>query len=86
MVYWVYVLESLTNRSRYVGSTHDVSHRLDRHNAGRCPATKEDKSWRLIHEEEHLTRTSAARREKFLKTGRGKDVLKGLTRAGKLKT
>ena len=84
MIYWVYVLESMANGSRYVGSTHDVAHRLDRHNAGRCPATKEDRPWRLIHEEECPTRTSAIRRENFFKTGKGKDLLKSLGRAGKL--
>ena len=86
MIYWVYVLESLSNKSRYVGSTHDVPHRLDQHNAGLYPATKEHGPWRMIHEEEHPTRTSAIRREEFLKTGRGKDVLKRLMRAGKPKT
>ena len=76
MVYWVYVLESLNKKARYVGSTHDVAHRLDRHNAGLYPHTKEHRPWRVIHEEEHPTRTSAIRREEFFKTGRGKDFLK----------
>ena len=81
MVYWVYVLESLTNKSRYIGSTHDVSYRLDRHNAGLYPPTREHRPWRVIHQEEHPTRTSAIRREEFFKTGRGKDLLKRLTRS-----
>ena len=76
MIYWVYVLESLNKKARYVGSTHDVAHRLDFHNAGLYPLTKEHRPWRVIHEEEHPTRTSATRRETFLKTGRGKDFLK----------
>ena len=76
MIYWVYVLESLNKKARYVGSTHDVAHRLDWHNAGLYPLTKEHRPWRVIHEEEHPTRTSAIRREEFFKTGRGKDFLK----------
>ena len=85
MIYWVYVLESLSDKSQYVGSTHDVLHRLDQHNAGLYPATKADRPWRVIHEEECPTRTSAIRRQEFFKTGRGKDFLKRLMRAGKSK-
>ena len=85
MIYWVYVLESLADKSQYVGSTHDVSHRLAQHNDGRCPATEEDRPWRLIYEEEHPTRTAAIRRQEFFKTGRGKDLLKRLARTGKLR-
>ncbi len=76
MVYWVYVLESLKGGHRYVGSTHDVQHRLDQHNAGRVPPTKERRPWKVIYKEEHPTRTSANRKETLLKTGRGKDFLK----------
>ncbi len=78
MVYWVYVLESLKNGSKYIGSTHDVEHRLDLHNAGFCPPTQEHRPWKVIYKEEHPTRTSANRKEEFFKTGRGKDVLKRL--------
>lgn len=78
MIYWVYVLESLKDGSQYVGSTHDVSHRLDRHNAGLYPPTKAGRPWKLVHEEEHPTRTSAIRREEFLRSGRGRDFLKRL--------
>ncbi len=78
MIYWVYVLESLKGGFRYVGSTHDITYRLDRHNAGLYPPTKEHRPWKVIYKEEHPTRTSANRREEFLKTGRGKDLLKKL--------
>jgi len=78
MVYWVYVLESLKGGFRYIGSTHDVEHRLDLHNAGLYPPTKEHRPWKVIYKEEHPTRTSANRKETFLKTGRGKDLLKRL--------
>ena len=78
MVYWVYVLQSLKGGSRYVGSTHDVEHRLDQHNAGLYPPTQEHRPWKVIFKEEHPTRTSANRKETFLKTGRGKDFLRRL--------
>lgn len=80
MIYWVYVLESLEGGFRYVGSTHEIEHRLDRHNAGRCPPTRQHRPWKVIYQEEHPTRTSANRREKFLQTGRGKDLLKEILR------
>lgn len=76
MVYWVYVLESLKDGSKYIGSTHNVAHRLDRHNAGLYPPTQEHRPWKVIYKEEYPTRTSANRKEEFFKTGRGKDLLK----------
>ena len=80
MIYWVYVMRSSKDGALYVGSTHDVAHRLDKHNAGLVPGTKDGRPWKGIHQEEHPTRTSAIRREEFLRTGRGRDFLKRLKR------
>jgi len=74
----VYVLRSGKTSRRYVGSCGDLSDRLRRHNAGESPATKHGLPWTLIHEEQFPTRAEAMARERFYKTGRGRDALNKL--------
>ena len=74
-MYYVYVLQSLTFNTRYVGSTADIEMRLIEHNSGRVLYTKGRKPWKLIYSEEFTTRSDARRRELFLKSGQGRKYL-----------
>ncbi len=47
----------------YVGSTQDVTARLERHNQGRSKYTKSKRPWQLIYQEEYPDRSSAVKRE-----------------------
>jgi len=76
--YFVYVLQSVSHGTLYVGSTEDLDARTRVHNAGKCRYTKGRRPWELIYKEEHRTRGEARRRELFLKSGRGREVVKGL--------
>ena len=78
MDYIVYVLESKKNGSRYVGFTEDLSSRLKEHHEGRNASTKKKGPWSLIHSERFATRSLAQKRERFFKTGHGREVLKNL--------
>jgi len=77
MIYTVYVLSSTTKNYLYVGLTHDLDHRIFRHNAGREKTTRSYRPFRLIHKETFRDRPSARIREKYLKSGTGKEFLKG---------
>jgi hypothetical protein len=44
-------------------------------NAGESRATKHDLPWILIHEEKFPTRAATTARERYFKTGRGRDEL-----------
>ena len=77
----VYVLRSGKSSRRYIGSCADLSERLRRHNAGESPATKHGLPWTLIYEEQFPTRAMACARERYFKTGRGRDELNVLERA-----
>ncbi|MBI4097026.1 MAG: GIY-YIG nuclease family protein [Candidatus Levybacteria bacterium] len=79
-MYYVYVLRSLKNNRLYTGSTDNIEQRLADHNSGRSRYTKLTKPFELIWKEEHITRAEAMRREEFLKTGKGRDLLKSLIR------
>jgi len=76
LMYYVYVIHSLSYNSFYVGSTEDADKRLKEHNAGKCRYTSGRIPWRLDYKEEYSTRSEAMQREKFLKSGRGRAFLK----------
>ena len=79
-MYHVYVLRSEKTGRRYVGSSQDIEERLRQHNSGESLATKHGAPWKLIHREEFSTRAEAVRRERFYKTGKGRDLLDQLGR------
>jgi putative endonuclease len=74
----IYVIQSLTTNKLYVGSSRDAnpSVRVATHNAARVSSTKSGRPWQLIHTEMYNTYTEARKRELFLKTGKGRTLLK----------
>jgi putative endonuclease len=73
--FYVYVLLSATTGRRYIGSCQDLDDRVRRHNAGESKATKHGVPWELMFSERLATRSEALRRERYYKTGRGRDEL-----------
>lgn len=72
----VYVLRSLRNGKRYIGFTGTtVMIRLEQHNQGTNAYTKHNRPFELIHMETLATKTEAIQREKFLKSGKGREFL-----------
>ncbi|MDW3197286.1 MAG: GIY-YIG nuclease family protein [Cytophagales bacterium] len=76
MNYTVYVLRSLNHNKTYVGLTSDIERRLAEHNAGRSRSTKPNRPWELIYHEEYESRDEARKREKYLKSGSGRELLR----------
>jgi len=75
-MFFVYVLKSLKNRKRYVGSTKlKPEDRLKKHNSGTNKFTKGNRPFILVYQEEHTNVTMARKREKFLKSGVGRKFL-----------
>jgi putative endonuclease len=74
-MFYCYVLRSLRTGRRYVGSCEYLGKRLRRHNARESKATKHGVPWILLRSEGFLTRRQAAGRERYYKTGRGRDEL-----------
>ncbi|WKZ59392.1 MAG: GIY-YIG nuclease family protein [Cyclobacteriaceae bacterium] len=77
-MFFVYALKSVSKNYIYVGLTSDLQSRIERHNRGYERTTKPYAPFRLIHSESFPDRISARRREKFLKSGQGKDYLRKL--------
>jgi putative endonuclease len=73
----VYVIESKTGK-RYTGHCSDLGRRLAEHESGFCRTTKTDFGWKVVYTEKYATRGKAMKREKWLKSGAGRDYLNRL--------
>ena len=77
-MFHVYVLKSEKTGRRYVGSCENLETRLRRHNLGHSKATRHGAPWTLVHSETFANRVDATRRERYYKSGRGRDELNRL--------
>ena len=83
MSHFVYIIKSLKDGRYYVGSTQDLSERMERHNQGRSTYTKSKKPWKLVYTEQHPDRSSATKREKEVKSKKSKEYIENLVRASR---
>jgi len=76
MKYYVYVIRSKEG-FLYKGMTDNLERRLVEHNNKELSFwTKRGTEWKLIYKEEFDNKTEALKREKWLKTGIGREYLK----------
>ena len=74
----VYAIKSESRNYIYVGMTNNLERRLNEHNNGENRSTKAYKPFALFYSEVFETRLEARRKEKYLKSGIGKEFLKSL--------
>jgi len=74
--FYTYVLRSLKDGNLYIGWTNDLKSRLEYHNKGKVIATKSRLPLELVYYEACLSKRSAIKREKTLKTGFGRKFVK----------
>ncbi|MBE0570987.1 MAG: GIY-YIG nuclease family protein [Ignavibacteriaceae bacterium] len=77
-MYKVYAIKSMVRNYIYVGLTADLDERIRRHNSGREITTRAYRPFELMYWEEQPTREDARKREKYFKSGVGKEFLKKL--------
>ena len=73
-MYYVYILQSLKDSAFYTGLAKDVGRRLREHNTGHVKPTKGRRPLAIVYTEEHATLALARAREKFFKTGAGREL------------
>ena len=73
---YVYILKSKKDNDLYVGCTKDVKTRMELHNSGKVESTSKRRPLELIHYEAFLSTKDAFAREKWLKTGWGKNQIR----------
>jgi putative endonuclease len=75
-MYYVYAIQSKQNKIVYIGYTNDLRKRLKEHNLGKVFSTKPYKPFNLIYYEAYQNKKDALDKEKFLKSGWGKNHIK----------
>lgn len=75
LVHYVYIL-ICSDKSSYIGCTDNLKERLERHNNGYVPATKDRRPVKLISYFAFSNKYTAFNFEKYLKSGSGRAFLK----------
>ena len=73
---FLYVIKSEVNGELYVGICKDVNTRVKEHNAGKNRYTKGLRPWKVVHQENFPDWKTARQKEKYYKSGIGKEFLK----------
>jgi len=74
-MFYVYVLQSMKDETRYVGMSQNPTERLKEHNQGESKFTKGHRPYKLIYQEVCKTRQEAREKEKYYKSGVGREKL-----------
>jgi putative endonuclease len=75
-MYYTYILQSSKDGEWYTGAASDLKARLREHEQGSVSSTRFRRPLRLVYYEACLNAADAFRRERYLKTGRGKRFLR----------
>jgi len=76
IMHYIYIIQSKKDKALYVGYTNDLRKRIKMHNLGEVFSTKPRRPFVLIYYEAHQNKNDALEREKFLKSGWGKNYIK----------
>ena len=79
-MFYVYVLKSGLDGHLYIGYTTYLRKRIRRHQNGEVQSTKSRLPFELIFYEAYKDNADAKRREKYLKTSKGKSTLRLMLR------
>jgi len=79
-MFYVYVIYNSSSRKIYIGQTNNLEKRLLEHNSklGNHFTAKLDGEWILIYKEDLNSRSEAIKREKQLKSFKGREFIRGL--------
>lgn len=74
-MFWVYIIKSQKDKKFYTGITKDVERRLSEHSAGKSstPSTLNRGPFVLVFKESFCSREEAREKEKWLKSGAGRE-------------
>ncbi len=76
MLYTIYAIHSKSLDIIYIGQTSNLDRRLEEHSKGYSKFTSRANDWRLFYSELKETRREALKRERQLKSSRGRAFLR----------
>lgn len=79
-MFYVYVLGNSITGKRYIGYTNNLEERIRKHNTDHSGYIGQQGEWPLTYHEQYDTKAEALLREKFLKSGKGRDFLNSLSK------
>ena len=77
-MWYVYALKSLKDKNLYIGISQNPEKRLREHNLGMTKSTKLRRPFKIIFKEIAGTRIEARIKEKYYKSGIGREFLKNI--------
>ncbi len=77
-MYYVYILRSEKDGNFYTGMTNDLQRRLHEHNGGFVNSTKARIPFELLYSETFVSREQARTKEKWFKSGGGREFRNSL--------
>ena len=75
-MFYVYVFRSLQDGGFYIGLTSNLQRRLAQHNTGQARATRSRRPFELLLNETLPSRQAARSRERYYKSGVGREFLR----------
>ena len=80
-MFFVHIIKNSVIGKIYIGHSSDLKNRVKRHNGllknkPKSFTSKNKGIWKLIHNERYKTRAEAIKREKWLKSGVGREYVK----------
>ena len=72
-MFYVYILKSVRDKRFYVGHTNNLLRRLKEHNSGGTSSLKGRGPYKLVYYEKVQTRENAILKEKYFKSGSGRE-------------
>lgn len=75
-MWYIYALKSLKDNNLYIGISENPDRRLQDHNSGTTNSTKYRRPLKIIYKEVCDNREKARKREKYFKSGFGREFLK----------
>jgi putative endonuclease len=80
----VYIIKSDKNERYYIGSTVNLTRRLEEHNRGKTPSTRYLVPWKAVFSQECDTLAEARKTERKLKSFKSRIIIDRIVRTGKL--
>jgi len=77
-MFYTYIIYSESSDKYYIGHTHDLLLRLQRHNEGWTRSTKSGIPWQLVYNEEFETKSQAMKREYEIKHMKSRKYIEDL--------
>ena len=81
-MWFVYILQSKTNKKYYIGCSNNPERRLEEHNSGYTKSIKNNIPYEIIYLEKYTNQQEAYKREKQIKSYKGGNAFKNLICVG----